>query len=62
MERDKILKEKDKIQQQLWNEAKKSTTGYAALVHTKAQKVLESLPGTTSHGAGVHIEHMSLPR
>lgn len=48
MERDKILKDKDRVQQQLWKEAKKSSSGYAALIHKKAQKVREATSVATT--------------
>jgi hypothetical protein len=48
MERDKILKEKDRVQKRLWKEAKRSSSGYAALVHRKAQKVRETASGKTA--------------
>lgn len=39
MIRDKILREKDRVQKQLWKEAGETSSGYVALVHERAKAI-----------------------
>ena len=40
MKRDKILREKDRVQRKLWHEAEKTSLNYASVIHQKAQKIM----------------------
>ena len=39
MTRDKILREKDRVQKQMWKEGGGSASGYVALIHKKAREI-----------------------
>ena len=39
MKRDRILREKDRVQKQLWRDAGKDTAAYVALVHERAREL-----------------------
>jgi len=40
--RDRILREKDRVQRQLWRESGGDTAGYVSLVHDRARKLRQS--------------------
>ena len=39
MKRDKILKEKDRVQKEMWKEAGRNISSYLQLVHEKAKEL-----------------------
>ena len=42
MKRDQLLREKDRVQQRMWEEAGKDVSAYVALVHRKAMEMRRS--------------------
>lgn len=42
MTRDKILKEKDRVQKRMWKEAGETVSGYMELVHKRAKRIKKS--------------------
>ncbi len=47
MTRDKILKEKDRVQKRMWKEAGETVSGYMELVHKRAKRIRKSGTGKT---------------